>query len=78
MVLGVTGSIAAYKAGDLIEACKLLGWQVRVVMTREAEAFITPLTLRVLSGYAVYTDLFHAETPRGVVHIELAEQADGL
>ncbi len=75
LLLGVTGSIAAYKAADLIEAFKTARYHVTVVMTPEAQAFITPLTLQVLSGGPVYTDLFHDQTPTGVVHIELADRA---
>ena len=78
LILGVTGSIGAYKAADLIEHLKEQGICVTVVMTEEAKAFITPLTLQVLSGGPVYTDLFHDQTPTGVVHIELADRADAV
>jgi len=78
IVLGVTGSIGAYKAADLVEGLQQVGHHVTVVMTAEAQAFITPLTLRVLSGGPVYTDLFHDETPAGVVHIELADHAGAV
>lgn len=76
LLLGVTGSIGAYKAADMIEVCKAQGWQVTVVMTAEAQAFITPLTLQVLSEGPVYTDLFHDYVPGGVVHIALADRVD--
>ena len=76
LLLGVTGSIGAYKAADLIEACKAVGFRVTVAMTHEAQAFITPLTLQVLSEGPVYTDLFHDHTPTGVIHIDLADHAD--
>lgn len=76
ILLGVTGSIGAYKAADLIEAFKLAGHRVTVAMTEEAKAFITPLTLQALSEGPVYTDLFHDRTPTGVVHIALADAAD--
>lgn len=75
LLLGVTGGIAAYKAADLVEAFKARGYRVIVMMTKEAQAFITPLTLQVLSEGPVYTDLFHDTTPRGIVHIELADRA---
>ena len=75
LLLGVTGSIGAYKAADLVEALKERGYRVVVMMTKEAQAFITPLTLQVLSEGPVYTDLFHDQTARGIVHIELADRA---
>ena len=78
LILGVTGSIGAYKAADFVELCKTSHWQVTVVMTEEAKAFITPLTLQALSGRPVYTDLFHDQTPTGIRHIELADQADAV
>ena len=49
IVLGVSGGIAAYKAADLIRALIKKGAQVRVIMTRSAKEFITPLTLQTLS-----------------------------
>ena len=76
LLLGVTGSIGAYKAADLIELFKTRGFRVTVVMTKEAQAFITPLTLQALSGEPVYTELLHDHTPSGIVHIELADHAD--
>ena len=72
----VTGSIAAYKAGDLVQVLREAGARVICVLTACAKHFVTPLTLRALSGEAVYSDFFSAETPYGVIHTSLAEEAD--
>jgi phosphopantothenoylcysteine synthetase/decarboxylase len=62
IVLGVTGSIAAYKAADLASLLTKQKCSVRVVMTANAQRFITPLPFKVLSRHPVVTDLFDAET----------------
>lgn len=72
IILGVTGSIAAYKSPDLVRRLGEQGAMVRVVMTAAATEFITPLTLQVVSGNRVYTNLFDLE----MEHIELARWAD--
>ncbi len=77
IALGVSGSIAAYKAALIVRELKKLGAQVTVVMTRHAKEFITPLTLEVLSGEPVLLDTFGQQLPR-LQHISLAEQADLL
>lgn len=76
IVLGVTGSIAAYKAADIANALTKKGVSVHVVMTRAAQRFITPLTLQTLSKNKVYTDMFTDDTPGEVAHIALAKRAD--
>lgn len=76
IILGVTGSIAAYKAGDLIRRLQEHKCEVTVVMTREAAQFITPLTLASLSGREVYCDLFEKDGWK-MSHLELAK-ADAL
>ena len=58
----ITGSIAAYKAGDLVSLLREEGAQVTCVMTPSAKHFVTPLVLRALSGGRVYDDFFSAET----------------
>ena len=78
IVLGVTGSIAAYKSADIIRVLRKKGFNVSVVMTREAEKFITPLTLSSLSGGKVYCGLFDAKTDASIAHIDLAQKADVL
>jgi phosphopantothenoylcysteine decarboxylase/phosphopantothenate--cysteine ligase len=77
VILGVCGSVAAYKAGDLIRRLQEKDCAVSVVMTKEAQRFITPLTLGALSGTDVYTDMFDGEDKAWKMpHIELARQAD--
>lgn len=78
IVLGVTGSIAAYKAADITSGLVKLGFNVNVVMTKAATQFITPLTLQTLSGNTVHVDLFQEDTPSEVKHITVAENADIL
>ncbi len=78
VVLGVTGSIAAYKAVPVARRLIAEGATVNVVMTRTARRFVGPLTFEVLTGRAVGTDLFAAGTPpvRMMPHLTLAETAD--
>ncbi len=74
IVLGITGSIAAYKSLHILRDLKALGAEVRIVLTRSAEHFVPPLTLKVFSGHPVYTSLFEPE--REMAHLQLAEEAD--
>lgn len=76
ILLGVTGSIAAYKSAELVRRLREAGATVRVAMTENAKRFITPLTMQAVSGFPVHDDLFdvHAEAAMG--HIELARWAD--
>jgi phosphopantothenoylcysteine decarboxylase/phosphopantothenate--cysteine ligase len=76
IVLGVTGSIAAYKAAHLLRDLRRLGAGVTVVMTRPAREFVAPLTFRTLSGRPVLSDLFDPQEPAAVEHVALAERAD--
>lgn len=76
ILLGVTGGIAAYKAAVLLRLLQKNGADVRVVMTRSATEFITPLTLQALSGKPVHTELLDLETESAMGHIELARWAD--
>ena len=78
VVLGVTGSIAAYKAADIASRLTKLGRAVNVVMTAEAREFITPLTLQVLSKHPVVSDLFNEKEGWQPGHIELADRANLL
>ncbi len=78
ILLGVTGSIAAYKAAELIRLLQRGGSEVRVVLTRGAQAFITPLTLQTLSGHRVYSEHLDAETENAMDHISLAKWADAV
>lgn len=76
ILLGVTGSIAAYKSAELVRRFREVGATVRVAMTENAKRFITPLTMQAVSGFPVHDDLFdpHAEAAMG--HIALARWAD--
>jgi phosphopantothenoylcysteine decarboxylase/phosphopantothenate--cysteine ligase len=76
VVLGVTGSIAAYKAGDIIRRLQDKGCDVRVAMSACAAKFITPLTLETLSRAPVAQDMFGREAGWDMAHISLAEWAD--
>lgn len=77
IILGVTGSIAAYKSCDLIRRLQDAGFNVSVIMTKEAEEFITPLTLETLSGKRIYRQMFEqAKEHWEIDHISLAEKAD--
>ncbi|MCG0274675.1 MAG: bifunctional phosphopantothenoylcysteine decarboxylase/phosphopantothenate--cysteine ligase CoaBC [Thermosediminibacteraceae bacterium] len=76
VVLGVTGSIAAYKAVELVRLLKKKGANVQVVMTRSATEFVTPLTFQVLSGNPVITDMFEKPVRWEVEHVSLADKAD--
>jgi len=75
IVLGVTGSIAAYKAADLASLLVKQGADVRVVMTADAQKFITPLPFKTLSRHAVITDLYDEEEGWKPTHIRLADEA---
>lgn len=74
----LTGSIAAYKAGDLIQEMRERGVRVICVMTESAKQFVTPLVLRALSGEKVYHEFFSPETQYDVLHTSLAEEADAI
>ena len=76
VLLGVTGGIAAYKSAGLVRRLREQGADVRVVMTRGAQAFITPLTLQALSGRPVHTELLDSDAEAAMGHIELARWAD--
>jgi phosphopantothenoylcysteine decarboxylase/phosphopantothenate--cysteine ligase len=75
ILLGVTGSIAAYKSAELVRRLIEQGAQVQVVMTTSARQFITPTTLQALSGRPVRTDLWDAAAEAAMGHIELARWA---
>ena len=77
-IIGVTGSIAAYKAAELTRELIREGASVRVVMTDGACEFITPLTMQALSGNPVHTGLLDTEAEAAMGHIELARWADAV
>jgi phosphopantothenoylcysteine decarboxylase len=78
IVLGITGSIAAYKAADLASQLVKLGHEVQAVMTRAAVDFITPLTLQTLTHKPVLVSLDDEKQTWKPGHIQLADQADCL
>ncbi len=78
VVLGVTGSIAAFKAAELASLLTQQGCDVHVVMTVEALRFITPLAFKTLSRHPVVTDLYDEEEGWQPAHIKLADEADLL
>ena len=78
IVLGVTGSIAAHKAADLASLLTKQKCQVRVVLTADAQRFITPLPFKTLSLNPVITDLYDEEEGWKPTHIRLADEADLL
>ncbi|QBR83370.1 bifunctional phosphopantothenoylcysteine decarboxylase/phosphopantothenate--cysteine ligase CoaBC [Legionella israelensis] len=78
VLVGVCGGIAAYKSAFLVRELTRAGAEVRVVMTKSAQEFITPLTFQALSGHDVRCALFDAQAERAMGHIELARWADYL
>ncbi len=76
IVLGITGSIAAYKGADLASKLAQDGAMVLAVMTREAREFITPTTLAALTGQPVITEMFGNDGNPGITHVELGRMAD--
>ena len=78
IILGITGGIAAYKSAELTRRLRDAGAMVRVVMTRGATKFVTPLTFQALSGNPVHTELLDEDAEAGMGHIELARWADAI
>ncbi len=76
ILLGITGGIAAYKCAELSRLLLRAGADVRVVMTRAAREFVTPLTMQALTGNRVHMDLLDPEAEAAMGHIELARWAD--
>lgn len=76
IVIGITGGIAAYKTMFLIRLFKSNGYEVRVVATRNALQFVTPLTIETLSQNKLYSELFDPTEHRDVQHISMADWAD--
>ena len=76
ILLGVTGSIAAYKSCELVRLLKKQGHSVTVVMSRSATEFVSPLTFQALSGNPVLTDTHGGNGSNGMEHINLTRNAD--
>jgi phosphopantothenoylcysteine decarboxylase/phosphopantothenate--cysteine ligase len=78
IVLGVTGSIAAYKAAELSRLFVTRGYEVKVILTQSAQQFITATTMQAVSGNPVSTDFWDSTESNGIGHIQLADWADAL
>ena len=78
ILLGVSGGIAAYKSAELVRLLKKQGAEVRVVMTKSALQFISPLTFQALSGNPVHSELLDTDAENAMGHIQLARWADVL
>lgn len=78
IVLGVTGSIAAYKAAELVRRMKALGWDVTVVMTEAATRFVGELTFQTLSRNKVGRDMFADSSDWEIEHLAFSEWADAM
>jgi phosphopantothenoylcysteine decarboxylase/phosphopantothenate--cysteine ligase len=78
IIVGLSGGIACYKGADLVRLLRSAGATVRVVMTRHATEFITPLSMQALSGEPVSTDLFDLTQESQIGHIHLADSADAI
>jgi len=76
IVLGICGGIAAYKAADFLRLLVKCGANVRVVMTRAAQAFVGPVTFEALSAHPVWTELFRGSDGGALKHIKWADEAD--
>ena len=75
VIVGITGSIAAYKACEIVNILKNDAFDVRVILTKEGREFITPLTLQTLSGNKVLTDMFELPDVWNPIHTSLADSA---
>ena len=78
VILAVGGGIAAYKAPELVRRLRDEGARVRVLLTRNAQQFVSRLTLQTLSGEPVATDLFDLTQESEIGHIDLADSADAI
>jgi phosphopantothenoylcysteine decarboxylase/phosphopantothenate--cysteine ligase len=78
ILLAVSGGIAAYKSAELVRLLRKRGAKVRVVMTRSAMQFVSPLTFQALSGHPVHSELLDADEENSMGHINLARWADAL
>lgn len=78
VLLGVSGGIAAYKACEVVRRLRDADAEVRVVLTQNAERFVTPLTFQALSGQPVRTRLWDEAAEMGMGHLELARWADAI
>ena len=78
VLLGVTGSIAAYKSPDIVRRLKEQGAEVRVVLTASAEKLVSPTVFQAVSGEPVRGDIWDEQAEAAMGHIELAKWADQI
>ncbi len=76
VVLGVTGGIAVYKAVDVVSRLRKKGIEVNVVMTKNAQQFVSPVTFQAIANNPVVTDMFDEPKTWDTEHISLAQKAD--
>jgi phosphopantothenoylcysteine decarboxylase/phosphopantothenate--cysteine ligase len=76
IILGITGSIAAYKAAEIASQLTQAGAEVNVIMTKEAIQFISPVTLRAITGRPAVTEMYNLASEFSIDHVSLAEAAD--
>jgi len=76
IILGVTGSIAAYKAADIVSRLVKKDIDVHVIMTKNGAELITPLTMQSLSKNRVFVDTMQEDDPSEVIHVNLPQRAD--
>ena len=76
VILGVTGSIAAYKAADIVSRLVKQDCDVHVIMTKSGAGFITPLTMQTMSRNRVFVDVLQEDDPQEVIHVSLPQSAD--
>src|SRR3970040_1519251 len=78
VVLGVSGSIAAYKPPDLASKLTQAGWKLEARLTPAAAEFVAPLTFQGVTGRPAYVDMYDTTSGASELHIELARRADAL
>ena len=78
ILLGITGSIAAYKGADIANGLVKSGHDVHVVMTKAGASFITPLTMQALTKNRVFVDALQEEDPSEIIHVSLPQRSDLL
>src|SRR6185295_18101411 len=78
IILGVTGSIACYKAADLASKLTQAGALVDVILTDAAQRFVSPLTFRAVTQRPVFTDMYDPQSPLAEEHVALARAADAM
>ena len=76
LLLGLTGSVAAYKAVDLVRLLQKKSYEVSVILTKAAQEFVTPLLVSSIAKNKIYTELFSSDDVDGMTHIKLSRDND--